>query len=295
VRASLFAWEDNVTYFSYSGINPPTLRPVRGTSEQDAMNAPIFCPKCPQRITPAVDGRLPPWCPRCGVNLRQDPVTPPPPTTAISAEPLEPTPLLPPGANVPGSPRVPFFQAFAPAMGQDSHELYRIYFTSTDLLIFQCGIGTVSMGQIMPRTKSRITYAAWGVIPMIMKAIARAQEGKHLRYADRMQDLDMADEDTLRDYASMRDGSFIADADDVKWLRIDPPSGWYRFWHRAEHEGVLRFAHRTMGKMALALPTTRDVRLAREELPKLFGDAVQINLHWGSSVRGTLTEQKSIS
>ncbi len=256
------------------------------------MHVPIFCPKCPHRITPAVDGRLPPWCPRCGVDLRQEPVTPPPPT-AISAELLEPAPLR--AADRPAArdanAAVPFFQAFAPALGQDSHELYRIYFTSTDLLIFQCGIGTVSLGQIMPRTKSRISYAAWGLIPMILKAIARAQEGKHLRYADRMQDLDMADEDTLRDYASMRDGSLIADADDLKWLRIDPPSGWYRFWYRAEHEGVLRFAHRTRGKMALALPTTRDVRLAREELPKLFGEAVQINLQWGYSSRGLTPEE----
>jgi hypothetical protein len=128
---------------------------------------------------------------------------------------------------------------------------------------------------------------------MILAAIARAQEGKQLRFADRIQDLDMANEETLRDYASMRDGSFIADPDDLKWLHIDPPSGWYRFWYRADHEGVLRFAHRRMGKLTLALPTTRDVRLAMEELPKLFGESIQINLTWGTASCAAAPEEFS--
>jgi hypothetical protein len=259
------------------------------------MNGPIFCPKCPQRITLAVDGRLPPWCPRCGVNLRQDRV-PPPPNTAIAAQPLGPEKIEARGSLAAGTgPRVPFFQAFAPALGRDNHQLYRIYVTSTDLLIFRCGIGTITLGQITPRTKSQIRYFGWGLIPMIMAAIARAHEGKQLRLADRIQNLDMADEEALRDLAGMGDNSSIADPCDLNWMRIDPPSGWYRFWYGAEHEGVLRFAHRRVGKLALALPTTRDVRLVREELPKLFGTCVKIHHRWGSAIRGALKEQKAAS
>jgi len=246
------------------------------------MNAPICCPKCPQQISVPVDGRLPPWCPRCGESLRQ-PSVPAPASTAIAERPLGPTPYANPNGceALETSPRVPFFLGCVPDFGNDNHHIYRFYVTDSDVLAFKCGIGTVALGQITPRMQSRVRLRGFSLMHLVMHAFAKAREGRELRLADRIHDLDRADEDGLRDLAAQGDQSFILGPEELQWLRIDPPFGWYRFWYSADHEAVLKFAHRRTGKMVLTLPSLRDARLAIEELPRLFGQAVQVNVGWG--------------
>jgi hypothetical protein len=96
----------------------------------------------------------------------------------------------------------------------------------------------------------------------------------------RIRELDSADAATLRQFAASGDRSFIVAPDDVEWMTLAGPSKWTRWFLNVEHEAVLKFAHRRQGRWNLTLPGLRDARRAAECLPRLFGNAVQIQLDW---------------
>ncbi len=231
------------------------------------------------------EGRMPPWCRHCGADLKSSPKNPTP-AAAAEAPLREPVPLgangnLPPNGKDQG---LAYIHACVPEL-LGNNSLYRVYFTKTDLLVFRIGSGSVSAGQVLPQTRARINPVGFGLLPMIANGVAKKREAEQLRLAERAKELDGADEPTLRDYAYTGDAAFILGPGDVTWLRIDPPSGYIRYLFGVDHEGVLKFAHRAAGKMKLALPSWKDARRAIEELPKLFGNLVQVNLSWGSAAR----------
>ena len=181
-----------------------------------------------------------------------------------------------PPAPIGLAPTLRYFHAYNGSLGGD--DLYRVYVTDFDLLVFQLGPGSVSHGQFMPRTKPR-SYGGGGLIG----AVVLWRDSERLRRAARMRDqLETADEEMLREYAWARDGGFAVCAEDVAEMRIDPPSFWLRLFG-AEQEGVLKFYHRREGKKVLALATAKDVRQAAEAATRLFGDVVHINLPWAAA------------
>ena len=110
-------------------------------------------------------------------------------------------------------------------------------------------------------------------------------EAKELDLAKRVAELDAADENGLRQYAASGDAAFQVTPQDLKWMTLDGPSVWYRWFNSVEHEAVWKFALRSQGRWDFALPSLRDARRAAEWLPRLFHDLVKVNLSWGSSRR----------
>ncbi len=249
------------------------------------MNASNFCPSCSQVILADSDGRMPPWCRHCGADLKSGAKSPKP---AASGEPPPKEPeLLGAAGRIPVNGKLdalPYIHACIPGM-LGNNTLYRIYFTKNDLLVFRIGSGTVSAGQILPQTRPRVRPISVGLLPMIAHSVAKRNDAEQIRLAERVKELDAADETTLRDIVYTGDAAFILGRGDITWLRIDPPSGYIRFICGLDHEGLLKFEHRVAGKMKLALPAWKDAKKAVEELPKLFGDLVQVNLAWGSAAR----------
>jgi hypothetical protein len=234
------------------------------------------CSSCAKQILASPEGGLPPWCPHCGANIKADSNASSWPVATASA-PLGRTGMMP---TLDAAPTESFFHACVPAFFENDHRLYRIYVTATDLLFFSIGVGPVSMGELLPRTRSVMSPR-----PGLAGAVAMLQETQQLHLAKRMQELDSANEATLRQFAVSGDRAFVVAPDDLKWMTLSGPSLWNRWVCNVEHEAVWKFAHRTQGKWSLVLPALRDARRAAEWLPRLFKDRVQVSLSWGTSAQ----------
>jgi hypothetical protein len=235
------------------------------------------------------DGGLPPWCAGCGADLKAErqPFPPPLRDESVSARPLKSGPIpLPGGDDLARWDRepVPFFHACETAVVSSNHQLYRVYVTARDCLLFRLGRGDFRFGQLVPPARPTPLLCHRGAIAAL--AIHREQEQERRRLEERLKYLDAADEDALRGYAKARwDDSFLAGPRDMRSIALDPPSLWVRFGCGVAHEGVLKFWHRTEGELSLALPTAGDVRRAVEGMTRLFGDRVEVNLRWGAGAK----------
>jgi hypothetical protein len=239
----------------------------------------MFTPNCPQCSNPIpVNGDPRPWCPRCGADLksRRSPDRPAPAgpadgrgesTDAHSRPVLSPTPD---GA-------LPFFSACKLTLLSKHRQNFRLYITGTDLLVLKLDPPPFRERRVMAQVIGGATSgAASRLLQGVILGDQRPGEPR-----DREQMLGVADEVALRQYAEAWKGSFAADPQDVSCLRIGPASWWRRFMSGIEHEGILTLQHRRKGKVTLGLPSLTDVRRAVEELPRLFGEVVEINLPWG--------------
>ena len=252
-----------------------------------------LCSSCSKPILASAEGRMPPWCPHCGATIKSQPETAS--DRATSDRPVadrpdaerpataSPGPLGRAGfvPTVDAAPTESFFHACIPGHSENDHKLYRVYITPGDLLVFAIGVGQVSMGEVLPRTRSLMTPLQTGMVG----AIARREESHELQLAERIRELDAADEATLRQFAVSGDRAFVVAPADVKWMTLDGPSIWNRWVCSVQHEAMWKFAHRTQGRWSLALPSYRDARRASEWLPRIFGDAVKVSLSWGSAGR----------
>ena len=247
------------------------------------MDSSVICPHCSKLISADANGRVPPWCKACGADLKP---AAPPPLPPMPADPAVPsTPAI---TDRPApAPADPFPTAEVAAPGASFHayandEVYRVYVTEFDLLVFKLGPGSVSGGQVVPRTKVQQRFAVG-----MVAAVAMWRESQRVQYGNRMREmLEGADEEMLRDYAEARDGGYVLCPDDLLGeIRIDPPS-WLSRLFGSEAEGVLRFGHRREGNVSLGLPTVGDVRRAAEAIQRLFGDAAQVNLQWAAARGG---------
>jgi hypothetical protein len=234
----------------------------------------MTCGSCSKQVLASPEGRLPPWCPHCGTSLKASEGARS--TTPVAAPiPLGRAGFMP---TVDAAPTESFFHACVPTISENHHRLYRVYITATDLLVFAIGRGAVSMGEVLARTRpSQLPQGG------IAGAIAMRSEAKEIDLAKRVAELDAADENTLREYALSGDAAFQMTPQDTKWMTLEGPSTWYRWFNSVQHEAVWKFALRSNGRWEFALPSLRDARRAAEWLPRLFHDQVKVNLSWGSS------------
>src|SRR5438445_10463180 len=232
------------------------------------MASALKCPSCSKQVLASAEGRIPPWCPHCGASLKAESASASAPPAAALA-PLGRAGFVP---TVDAAPTESFFHACIPGHSENDHKLYRVYITPGDLLVFAIGVGQVSMGEVLPRTRSLMTPLQTGMVG----AIARREESHELQLAERIRELDAADEAILRQFAVSGDRAFVVAPAEVTWMTLDGPSIWNRWVCSVQHEAMWKFAHRTQGRWSLALPSYRDARRASEWLPRIFGDAVKV-------------------
>jgi hypothetical protein len=187
----------------------------------------LACPSCSKSLL-AADGRTPPWCPHCGADIKRDapPASAAAPAAAVAAAaapkpvaaitlPETPTPRGAAGLleTVEQAPTESFFHGCEPAALSDKcHRIFRFYITESDQLVFALGVGAVSEGHVLPRTKSILPPTMGG----IAGAMARMEESKDLQLAKRIEELDAADENALRQMAESGDRGYVVGPDDVK-------------------------------------------------------------------------------
>src|SRR5262249_57895763 len=94
--------------------------------------------------------------------------------------------------TVDAAPTESFFHACVPGISENNHRLYRVYITSSDLLVFAIGSGAVSMGEVLARTRPS-QFPQGG----IANAIAIRSQAKGIGLAKRVRDINAADDDTL--------------------------------------------------------------------------------------------------
>jgi hypothetical protein len=243
----------------------------------------VECRKCSQLISNPDGSRLPPWCPRCGADLRlagADVRVAPVESTQIQTRPLPPRPAPQEGAR----PVVTLSSGrfFAAYRGSD---LYRVYVTETDLLVLKIG-----SEQVPPdRGTARVAVALGGLLGGVLASVAAWATPPNTRLDDRANLFDMSDEHSLRLYAREGHGSFVADPEDIDDLRLEPPSTLGRLFG-SKTEAVLTFRHRKEGRVTLKLQSTHDVRVAVVGLSRLFGDAVAIRVPWARPRRSAPAE-----
>src|SRR5207245_7583644 len=97
------------------------------------MASAMTCGSCSKQVLASPDGRLPPWCPHCGTSLKVSEGARPTPPVAAAPIPLGRAGFMP---TVDAAPTESFFHACVPAISENHHRLYRVYFNSTDLLVF---------------------------------------------------------------------------------------------------------------------------------------------------------------
>src|SRR5438132_6892896 len=194
------------------------------------MASAMTCGSCSKQVLASPDGRLPPWCPHCGTSLKVSEDARPTPPVAAAPIPLGRAGFMP---TVDAAPTESFFHACVPGISENHHRLYRVYITETDLLVFAIGSGAVSMGEVLARTRpERLPRGG------ITGAMAAMSEAKELNLAKRVAELDAADENTLRQHAQSGDAAFQVTPPDVKWMTLDGPSLWYRWFNSVEHQAV---------------------------------------------------------
>ncbi|OAI42234.1 hypothetical protein AYO40_01880 [Planctomycetaceae bacterium SCGC AG-212-D15] len=232
------------------------------------------CAQCSRPVHATPEGRLPPWCPHCGAAVKTNPAPDAPRPTAAPAAPLGRVGIVP---MVDAAPTEAFFHVCVPAYSENDHRLYRIYVTRQDLLFFAIGVGPVSMGEVLPRTRSSMVGPRVG----LAGAIAELADARQRHLAQRIAELDASNESMLRASAEARDRGFVIGPDDVDWMTVSGASFWYGWICSVQHEAVWKFKHRSEGRWKLALPALRDARRAVECSRRLFGDRVEVNLSWG--------------
>lgn len=106
------------------------------------------------------------------------------------------------------------------------------------------------------------------------------------KFLEEMSVLDEADAATLLYLAAESDESFAAGPEDLRELHIDPPSTAKHLLQAISdkpHEGLLKLVHKRRGALTFALPFREHVLLATQELPRLFGAAVKVNVVWSDA------------
>jgi hypothetical protein len=239
----------------------------------------IPCPHCKNYVVTDAQGRFPPWCRKCGADLKFRPEDLETATPAASEPPLRVPGFLsvalvpeeerqaharPTTANQP-----PCFHAQV-LSGQ--RRLYRIYLAEGELLF-------------LDRTPWRPPAVLGGLADLfagilgglIVKAVA--EEGRK-KWMARVREMDSADELRLQVMVDEDENSFRAQADKLSGVVINPPTFWQRWGvFTPRCAGVLRLRHSATGELALGL-SLEDMRWALRELPRFLGGEVAVNAVW---------------
>jgi hypothetical protein len=105
-------------------------------------------------------------------------------------------------------------------------------------------------------------------------------------YLDEKQQLDRADAKTLLAYAAEVAGSFAISPEEVRTIDLDPPSLWKHLFKGIDgtrQACLLKLSHVRCGDLLLELLSDEDVLTAVQELQRIFGEAVRVNVTYSYS------------
>jgi hypothetical protein len=246
----------------------------------------VPCPKCGNQIVSNDGVRFPPWCVRCGADVKvgpealkaatQVPLPPPVPEPSLLTASLLPrTPKLPDAAPASRHDQPPHFHARASSL---QGRLYRVY-CFDDELVF------------LDRTPWRrpssgmLAVAFAGALGGLIFDLAT--RGAKQRAEHRLKAMDRAGAEELRLIADEDANSFRVRPADVSDARFEPPTAWQAWGlFTGRCAGVLAFRHCHVGDMTLELPELQDMRRALQHLPPLLGDQVTVNAVWDKTRQG---------
>jgi hypothetical protein len=239
-------------------MNPTFAPPVSGDRR-------ACCSSCRHRFSGAE--ALPPWCPRCGADLKKGPAVDLPAATAAPAL-AQALPARPENrqgsvglaaeAKVTLPEQPPHFCGVA-EFTWTANRHYRIYFLPRELLFLE----------IPPPANERPPQHPWlfhfGLVGgLIAASISLATSKDHTRkIAARKDELDWSDTRELVRLAEEEPHSFRAGPEDLWNVAIKAPSFWRRLFSNCP-TALLCFRHRARGSYTVQLRTQSDLRAALE-------------------------------
>ncbi len=230
----------------------------------------LQCPSCSRSFSPTIDGRLPPWCPRCGADLKARP-QPSSPPEAAAASPGVPTatPAVAPTVPVPSlpGPQLGYIQVRAAKSLDVSQAFYRLYVLEENLYFLRLGCPLEKKAP----PSAVAAGALFGLVGALVVSAMTTDNVPRDEMAERARLLDLADEEALRMYIKEGDGSFVLAVKDVEQVRLGPVSFW-RGLGKSAPQGLLQFTHAEAGELECELLSFLEVRKTRERLRPRFGD-----------------------
>jgi hypothetical protein len=189
-------------------------------------------------------------------------------------------------ADFPRGRSLPFFHVrFKPPKGDRARRIDRVFLTENEFLFISLHTSTLNLERGISRTTGMINggLVAGLATGLVAGVNAYCQMMTFEEYRARTRALDgVTDEHLLRQFAGEDPESFTLPMQEIRDVRIEPPSVWDKFNGRGEIAAKVQLDHPEHGKLTLDLPCFDDVGKAMEELPKVFGNEVQITASWNS-------------
>jgi hypothetical protein len=270
--------------------------------------ASIICSKCSKQIYPDNGAHLPPWCPRCGTDLKPGldlpglPPSPPPlspfegerrrgegagPSAFIETPPPAPTNAAPTTTPQPDgatpmpaaawesgrAPWQPPYFAVKPIRGFPNNIPYRVYVLPEELLFLD------SESNQDKEYQGLAFMMAGAVGGAIAKGIIDAHNKPRTEALRRA--LDDADTEELRQTARDGGSHFWVETENVAEAVVAPVGIWDGLFHGTELPGVLTLKRIHGRKLKCAVTSYGGLRVAMQELPKVLRERVAVKIGRG--------------
>jgi hypothetical protein len=163
---------------------------------------------------------------------------------------------------------VPYFHALAVFICK-RNRLYRIYVCPDELVFIWAGAGAEGMAGAEFGSSHGVVGALFGL------ALKRALDPARKNAARRR----ILDESPLEVLVNDHPKNLRAPVSEFEEVRIGPRSDRHaRAYGDHSHQALLYLRHRSLGKYRLGIASVEDVRIALEELPRVFGDICRVDI-----------------
>jgi hypothetical protein len=156
----------------------------------------------------------------------------------------------------------PYFQALATFFCK-ANRLYRVYIRPDELVFIWAGKGGEGMAGAQATAKGDHAGRA-----ALASALAKALDPSQANQARRQ----VLDSTSLDDLIGDNPMNLRAPLDGFEEVRISARSDSHaRAFSDHGHQAILHVRHQTLGKYRLGLSSVEDVKVAMQELPRIFG------------------------
>jgi hypothetical protein len=163
----------------------------------------------------------------------------------------------------------------------DMLQSYRCFVVAAELLAFPAGVGSMVANQYVPLTAAKLHGTISSRFGRLLPPPSLETQRARVAEYERVCLLEGLDDAALLDEADRRRDTLILSADELGRVRIEPPPGWFGWVRGFDCIALMQTGNRQLGTMALGSP--KDARVAGQELSRLLGDRLVVNLSWGSA------------